>query len=55
VRATRQAVDGYWLNIPRPGRHCPTCNPPRPDLGIALLREIATHPDRHGPAAGTLA
>lgn len=40
VRATRQLVDGYWLNIPRPGRHCPACNPPRPDLGIALLREF---------------
>jgi hypothetical protein len=41
VRATRHAVDGYWLNIPRPGRHCPTCNPPRPGLGVALLREFA--------------
>jgi hypothetical protein len=41
VQATRQAVDGYWLNIPRPGRHCPTCNPPRPELGIQLLRAFA--------------
>jgi hypothetical protein len=38
VRATRHLVDGYWLNIPRPGRHCPTCNPARPDLGAELLR-----------------
>ena len=38
VDATRDIVDGYWLNIPRPGPHCPTCNPPRPDLGMEVLR-----------------
>lgn len=37
VQATRGLVDGYWLNIPRPGKHCPACNPPRPRLGAALL------------------
>jgi hypothetical protein len=41
VRATRGLVDGYWLNIPRPGPKCPTCNPPQPGLGIDLLREHA--------------
>jgi hypothetical protein len=38
VRVTYGMVDGYWLNIPRPGKHCPTCNPPQPALGIELLR-----------------
>jgi hypothetical protein len=37
VQATRELVDGYWLNIPRPGKHCPTCHPPRPRLGAELL------------------
>jgi hypothetical protein len=37
VQATRGLVDGYWLNIPRPGKHCPTCNPPQPRLGAELL------------------
>jgi hypothetical protein len=40
VRATRATVDGYWLNIPRPGPHCPTCNPPQPGIGIELLRDL---------------
>jgi hypothetical protein len=40
VRATYGTVDGYWLNIPRPGKHCPTCNPAQPGLGIELLRGI---------------
>jgi hypothetical protein len=38
ILATRSLVDGYWLNIPSPGPHCPTCNAPRPDIGIAALR-----------------
>jgi hypothetical protein len=37
VQATRGLVDGYWLNIPRPGKYCPTCNPPQPRLGAELL------------------
>jgi hypothetical protein len=37
VRATLSLVDGYWLNIPRPGKHCPTCNPPQPGLARELL------------------
>ncbi len=39
VAATAAIVDGYWLNVPQPGRHCPTCNPPRPDLARAVLWE----------------
>lgn len=35
-------VDGYWLNVPSPGPHCPACG--RPDLGLAFdfERYIAT-------------
>jgi hypothetical protein len=40
VRATRSIVSGYWLNIPGRGPHCPTCNPPRPDIAIQVLRQL---------------
>jgi hypothetical protein len=40
VAATRQTVNGYWLNIPGRGPRCPTCNPARPDIGIDLLRRV---------------
>jgi hypothetical protein len=38
VQATQAVVDGYWLNIPFPSRHCPTCNPARPDIARQVLR-----------------
>jgi hypothetical protein len=41
VAATRDIVDGYWLNIPRPGIHCPRCNDFRPDIAIEVLRRLA--------------
>jgi hypothetical protein len=40
VSGTRHLVDGYWLNIPGRGPRCPTCNPPRPDIGIQLLQQV---------------
>jgi hypothetical protein len=40
MQATRSLVAGYWLNIPGQGPRCPTCNPPRPDIGIQLLRQL---------------
>ena len=40
ISASRAFVDGYWLNIPAPGRRCPTCNQKRPDVGIEALRAI---------------
>ena len=40
IRASRPAVDGYWLNIPSPGPRCPTCNEKRPDVGIAALQAV---------------
>jgi len=39
IQASRQLVDGYWLNIPGRGPRCPTCNPPRPDIGADVLRQ----------------
>jgi hypothetical protein len=30
-------VQGFWLNVPDPGPHCPTCNPAAPQVGIAAL------------------
>jgi hypothetical protein len=40
IRASWPGVDGYWLNIPGRGPRCPTCNPARPDVGIAALRAV---------------
>jgi hypothetical protein len=40
VRASRSEVDGYWLNIPGKGPRCPTCNPPRPEIGIEVLNGV---------------
>jgi len=41
MQASRPAVAGYWLNIPGRGPRCPTCNMPRPDIGISALHGIA--------------
>jgi hypothetical protein len=41
IAATREIVDGYWLNIPRPGVHCPRCNDYRPDIAIEVLHRLA--------------
>jgi hypothetical protein len=40
IEASRADVDGYWLNIPGQGPRCPTCNAPRPDLGVAVLSAV---------------
>ena len=40
IRATSGLVGGYWLNIPGRGPRCPTCNGPRPQVGLQALREI---------------
>lgn len=42
IDATRKTVDGYWFNVPMPGKYCPNCNDFRPDVAIAVLRGIAT-------------
>jgi hypothetical protein len=41
IGASRSVVAGYWLNIPGAGPRCPTCNPPRPDLAIEVMRELS--------------
>jgi hypothetical protein len=41
IGASRSVVTGYWLNIPGAGPRCPTCNPPRPDLAIEVMRELS--------------
>lgn len=41
ITGVRPYVDGYWMNIPAPGRLCPRCNPPRPDLAIAAIRSLS--------------
>lgn len=41
IAATRDSVDGYWFNIPRPSEYCPRCNDFRPDIAIEVLRRLA--------------
>jgi len=40
VAATRDIVDGYWFNIPRPSEYCPRCTEFRPDIAIDVLRRL---------------
>jgi hypothetical protein len=40
IQASWHSVEGFWLNIPGRGPRCPTCNPPRPDVGIEALRAV---------------
>ena len=41
IAATRDAVDGYWFNIPQPSEYCPGCTEFRPDIAIEVLRRLA--------------
>jgi hypothetical protein len=41
IAATRDHLDGYWLNIPQPGEQCPRGNDFRPDMAIEVLRRLA--------------
>jgi hypothetical protein len=43
VRDTAGQVAGYWLNVPRPGAHCPGCGAYDPELAASLLAALA-HP-----------
>jgi hypothetical protein len=40
LRRALPLVGGFWLNVPSPGPHCPTCNEARPDIGIAALQSV---------------
>ena len=41
IAATRDAVDGYWFNIPRPSEYAPRVTEFRPDIAINVLRRLA--------------
>lgn len=60
IQASWPTVDGYWLNIPGRGPHCPTCNPARPVVGIGALRAVMqrglpSHASRRRPHGSELA
>ena len=40
VRATSKAVDGYWFNLPSPGRACPRCNPANIEVAKQFLEMV---------------
>jgi len=41
IAATRDAVDGYWFNIPRPSEYAPRVTEFRPDIAIDVFRRLA--------------
>jgi hypothetical protein len=42
VSETEGELAGYWLNVPRPGAHCPSCGAFDPTLAASLLNAIAS-------------
>lgn len=42
--AVQTDVNGYWLNIPSGGPHCPRCGTPQPQVAILLLRMLLNRP-----------
>lgn len=38
AHAVQSVVEGFWINVPRPGARCPKCNPARPDIAIKVVR-----------------
>lgn len=40
IELTSRDVDGFWVNVPRPGRRCPHCRPENPALATALLDNL---------------
>jgi hypothetical protein len=41
IAATRDVVDGYWFNIPKPSAHSPLATKFRPDIASDVLRRLA--------------
>lgn len=41
IDATRDFVDGYWLNIPAPSQYSPSVTEFRPDIAVDVLRSLA--------------
>jgi hypothetical protein len=42
IQATRDAIDGYWLNIPEPGQMSPNVSAFRPDIALEVLRRLSS-------------
>lgn len=40
AQAVNSVVQGYWLNIPAPGKACPKCQAPQPQIGIQFLNSL---------------
>jgi hypothetical protein len=40
IQATRGFVDGYWLNIPAGGAHCPRCGEAQPQVAVEMLKRL---------------
>jgi hypothetical protein len=40
IMATRSDVDGYWLNIPAGGSHCPRCGEAQPQVAVELIKML---------------
>ncbi len=41
IAATREYVDGYWLNIPQPSDYSPVAKQFRPDIAVEVLRRLS--------------
>jgi len=41
ISATRDVVDGYWMNIPTRNAYSPDVNEYRPDIAIEVIRRVA--------------
>jgi hypothetical protein len=41
IDATRDFIDGYWLNIPAPSEYSPAVTEFRPDIAVDVLRSLA--------------
>ena len=42
VRSVRNAVAGFWLNIPAGGKYCPSCGQPQPKVAVELLQQLSS-------------
>lgn len=40
MRAVRGDVNGFWVNVPSPGPHCPTCGVADPATAVQALRGL---------------
>lgn len=43
ARSVQGIVDGYWLNVPTAGSHCPKCGRPQPQAAGKLLQMFRRH------------